>query len=325
AAAALAQSGVSTLGSTTVLVGGATNASTQISVSPGGLNVTAGGVNVSITPPASTPVTTTATPATPAVTAPVTLPPATVPPRGAAEQPASTGETSLTLDITSGIRAVPPARVTVPVGETVRVTYPAGGTRPVQWFKDSRPLTGVTANPLVLSRVTAADAGAYTVIPIDPLGLPVPSQTLLLAIGPATRLLNLSARATLAAGAGQTFITGFVVSGLGTQEKKIILRAVGPTLNAFGVTTPLRAPVLRVFDSAGKPYVNGYVYPAVVGGPTYETDLAESLAKTGAFAIPAGTLDATLMMPFPTGAYTAHVTSGDNTAGNVLLEIYEVP
>jgi hypothetical protein len=96
-------------------------------------------------------------------------------------------------------------------------------------------------------------------------------------------------------------------------------------LAAFGVANPLRAPVLRVFDAAGTPYTNGYVYPAIVGGPTYATDLADALARTGAFPVAAGTLDAVVMMPFLPGAYTAQVTSGDTTAGTVLLEIYEVP
>jgi hypothetical protein len=119
-------------------------------------------------------------------------------------------------------------------------------------------------------------------------------------------------------------VSGFAVEA-GTQPKKLILRAIGPSLAMFGVTSPVRAPVLRIFDSKGQPYTNGYVYPAVVGGPTYESDLAESLARTGAFPIPAGTRDAVLMMPFLPGSYTAQVTSGDGTAGTVLLEIYEVP
>jgi len=55
------------------------------------------------------------------------------------------------------------------------------------------------------------------------------------------------------------------------------------------------------------------------------TDLADPPAKTAAFPIPTGTLDAAVLMPFLPGAYTAQVTSGDNTAGAVLLELYEVP
>jgi hypothetical protein len=45
------------------------------------------------------------------------------------------------------------------------------------------------------------------------------------------------------------------------------------------VTNPLRAPVLRIYDAGGKLYEYAYTYPAVVGGPTYESDLADSLAR----------------------------------------------
>ena len=53
--------------------------------------------------------------------------------------------------------------------------------------------------------------------------------------------------------------------------------------------------------------------------------LALGCFATGAFAIPAGTRDAVVMMPFPAGLYTAQVASGDGTAGTVLVEVYEVP
>lgn len=87
----------------------------------------------------------------------------------------------------------------------------------------------------------------------------------------------------------------------------------------------LRKPVLRIYDANGRLYENGYVYPAVIGGPNFETDLSESLDRAGAFSIPRGTDDRVDMKPFPAGSYTATVTSGDGTPGTVLLEIYEVP
>lgn len=259
-------------------------------------------------------------PATPLVT-----PPSTLTPTGNALQAPSTGETALTLDVGNGIRAVPAARVTVPVGETLLVTGPNPSGRSVQWFKNGRAIPGATGNLFAIQSVTSADAGIYYVMVIDSASPNIPSQSLVLGVGPTDRLLNLSTRATLAAGADQNLTCGFVVAAAAAQSKKLILRAVGPTLASFGVSGALRAPVLRVFDSAGNLYTNGYAYPAVVGGPTYETDLADSLAKTGAFPIAPGTLDAVVMMPFVAGAYTAQVTSGDRTAGTVLLEIYEVP
>jgi hypothetical protein len=278
-------------------------------------------VSTAVSPVGATPVA--ARPGTVVAVTPVNSTPP--PPSVALEQPAATGETALTLDIGYGIRAVPPSRVTVPVGETVRITGPDSGGKPVQWLKNGRGVAGGTSNPLILRSVTAEDAGTYSVIVVDPLALPLPSQSLILGVGPIERLLNLSTRFTLAAGAGQSVTSGFVVAAPGTLGKKLILRAVGPSLTTFGVTNPLRAPVLKIYNAAGQLYTNGYVYPAVVGGPTYESDLAESLAKAGAFAIPAGTLDAVVMMPFTSGAYTAQVTSADGTGGTVLLEIYEVP
>ncbi len=266
----------------------------------------------------------TARPVIPAT--PVVLPSGTLAPVGNALQSPAVGETALTLDVANAFRTVPPSRLTVPVGEMLLITGPNFGGSPVQWLKDGQPLPEATGNLLALQNVRSSDAGIYQLVAQTSSGSAPASQSLVLGVGPTPRLLNLSTRGLLAAGAGQNFTSGFVVSApTSTQEKKLILRAVGPTLAAFGVTGTLRAPILRLYDSTGKPYTNGYVYPAVVGGLTYETDLADSLAKTGAFPIVAGTLDAVVMMPFFPGAYTAQVTSGDNTAGTVLLEIYEVP
>jgi hypothetical protein len=233
------------------------------------------------------------------------------------------GETTVTLDINFGIRFVPAARVAVPAGELLRVSAPNLG--PLQWLKDGKPITGATNATLVIDSVQSSDAGVYSAVYTDPAMAGRGSQAMFLSVGPGERLLNLSTRAQLAAGPGQSVLAGFVVAGGSGSGKRIILRAVGPTLSTFGITNPLKLPALRVLDARGKPYENGYVYPAVVGGPTYETDLAACLARCGAFPIPAGTADVTLMMPFVPGNYVVEVTSRDETAGTVLLEIYEVP
>lgn len=261
------------------------------------------------------------------VATPANLPPSTLPVTGTTAPPSTTGETAITLDFYYSTRFVPPSRVTVPAGETLRITGPNYGGRAVPWSRDGKEIPGTTGNVLVIPSVSAGDAGVYGVGYNDPRSSIIPSQTLVLSVGPVQRLTNLSNRSTLAAGAGQTFSTGFVVGGgsSSAEAKKIIIRAIGPSLSLFGVGNTLRFPILRIFDSMGKAYTNGYAYPTVVGGLTYETDLANSLAKSGAFPTPANTLDAVLLLPFPPGAYTAQVSSGDQTAGEVLLEIYEVP
>lgn len=251
-----------------------------------------------------------------------------VPPRilpvGTTEQPSRTGETSINLDVGFGIRAVSPSRVTVPVGEKVRLVAaqlaPADGQ--YIWTRNGQAIAGANASVLVLDHVTSNDAGIYAWMYATPTSLPRPSQQLILGVGQTNRLLNVSVRGTLAAGAGQSFTAGFIVGG-GPQPKKIVVRAIGPTLAQFGVTNAIQRPVLRIFDSAGKEYVNGYAYPAA--SLTYESDLADSLASVGAFPTPAGSSDAAVLLPFAAGAYTAQVTNADGSAGEVLVEIYEVP
>jgi hypothetical protein len=275
-------------------------------------------IDAEIRPPAVSPT----TPVTPTPVAVIVPPPAVLPPTGAAEQPATTGETSIKLDVGFGIRAVLPSRVTVPPGERLTIVAPnLGENISYTWTKNGRAIPDTTGSTLTINHVVSSDAGTYVCQFSNP---GQSSQILVLGVGPTDRLLNLSTRATIGGGADQGFVSGFTVEA-GAQPKKLILRAVGPSLSMFGVTNPVAVPILRIFDSRGQPYTNGYVYPAVVGGPTYESDLADSLAKTGAFPIPAGTRDAVVMMPFVPGAYTAQVTSGDGTSGVVLLEIYEVP
>ncbi|MBL9210045.1 MAG: hypothetical protein JNL92_06230 [Opitutaceae bacterium] len=236
---------------------------------------------------------------------------------------AAAGETTLQLDVGFGVRAVPAARVTVPAGETLRLVAPdLGRDIAYIWTRNGRAIPGATERTLVLPRVASSDAGTYACLFSTPATLPQTSQQLVLGVGPTDRLLNLSTRGLVTA--DQSLIAGFAVSATG-QGKKLILRAVGPSLSLFGVGNPLRQPVLQLFDASGRSYQNGYAYPPVVGGPTYESDLADSLARSGAFPLPAGTRDVVMMLPFVPGNYTAQVTSGDGTPGTVLLEIYEVP
>ncbi|MES2696541.1 MAG: immunoglobulin domain-containing protein [Verrucomicrobiota bacterium] len=256
----------------------------------------------------------------PAATARVT---GTIP---AAPLNAAQNETTITLDVGFGIRFVPPARVSVPNGEKLRIVAPeAGGGVNYIWTKNGRAIAGAAdSHILVIPLVVSDDAGTYACLFSTPTTLPQPSQSLILGVGPTDRLLNLSTRSIVGPAADGALTTGFAVAA-GSGGKKIIIRAVGPSLASFGVANPLAQPVLRIYDANGRLYDYGYGYPAVVGGLTYETDLAESLARAGAFPLPAGTRDVTEMRPFISGTYTASVTSGDGSTGTVLLEIYEVP
>jgi hypothetical protein len=160
------------------------------------------------------------------------------------------GETSVSLDVGFGVRAVAPSRVSVPTGELLRISAPRlSGDVQYIWLKNGRAIPGETASTLVLNHVVSTDAGTYMCIFSTPNTTPGASQALILGVGPTDRLLNLSTRAVVG-GANAPLISGFVVGG-GAREKMLIVRAIGPSLSLFGETSPLRAPVLRIYDSTG--------------------------------------------------------------------------
>jgi hypothetical protein len=58
------------------------------------------------------------------------------------------------------------------------------------------------------------------------------------------RLINLSSRAKVGTGES-VLITGFVIGG--TDSKRVLIRAVGPTLAAFGLASTLPNPAIKIY------------------------------------------------------------------------------
>lgn len=128
-------------------------------------------------------------------------------------------------------------------------------------------------------------------------------------------LRNVSSRALVGTGA-QIAISGFVVKG--TVPKKMLIRAVGPTLAAFGVRTAIADPQLAVLDSrAAQVAANDNWSPTA--------ELADITRQVGAFPLAVGSRDAAIVVTLAPGAYTTQVTGVDGTAGVALVEAYEVP
>lgn len=128
-----------------------------------------------------------------------------------------------------------------------------------------------------------------------------------------TRLANVSARNEVGTG-NNILIAGFVVTG--ADPKNMLIRAVGPELQNFGLTGTLRDPLLRIFDSDSN---------LVAENDNWSPSLASSFATTGAFALSNLSLDAALVITLPPGAYTAQVSGADGGTGQAIVEIYELP
>lgn len=131
------------------------------------------------------------------------------------------------------------------------------------------------------------------------------------------RTVNLSTRARVRAGDG-VLIGGFVVQG--PAYKRMLIRAVGPTLSTFGLSGTLADPVLTLYSGSTTVASNDRWH-----ADTYAAAVASASKTVGAFALADNSEDAALLVTLPPGAYTVEVKGKNNTEGVALLEIYELP
>lgn len=140
------------------------------------------------------------------------------------------------------------------------------------------------------------------------------SFTLVL-IGFASPLLNVSTRTTLSANG--TAITGFVVGGSG--PRRVLIRAVGPSLAPFGVTSTLTNPSISLWRGNTQIGAND----DYASGANIDTTLPATFTRVGAFSLTANSRDAALVTTLDPGPYTAQIRGGTATeTGEVLLEVY---
>jgi hypothetical protein len=132
--------------------------------------------------------------------------------------------------------------------------------------------------------------------------------------GSAVRLTNLSARNRVGTG-NDILIAGFFIAGTGTQ--RVLIRAVGPSLAAFGLTGLLTDPKLEIYNAAGA---------KIAENDNWDATLSSTFASAGAFALTPGGKDAALIVSLPAGAtYTVQVKGADGGTGEGLIEVYELP
>ncbi len=128
------------------------------------------------------------------------------------------------------------------------------------------------------------------------------------------RLTNLSARSVVRPDGG-ALIAGFNLSGTGTR--RLLIRAIGPSLELFGLQGVLPNPRLDLYPAGG-------VAP-VAFNQDWSAALADTFRQVGAFGLRAESLDAALVVTLPAGSYTAQVGSTNGASGIALVEIYELP
>lgn len=124
---------------------------------------------------------------------------------------------------------------------------------------------------------------------------------------------NLAIRGQTAPGAN-VLIAGFVIAGNGPL--RVLIRGIGPTLSIFGLTGAVADPVLTLYSSDTS--------VPIATNDNWENDpsIAAASVGAGAFALPASSRDAALLVTLEPGAYTAQLAGVNNTSGTGLIEIY---
>ncbi len=128
------------------------------------------------------------------------------------------------------------------------------------------------------------------------------------------RLANISARSNVGS-AERVAISGFIVRGNAGQSKRLLVRALGPSLQVNGVPIARRIsdPVLEVRDGSGA---------AISSNDNWRGPQAGEIESLG-FA-PPDEREAALVATLPVGNYTAILRSGDGSSGPGLIEIYDL-
>jgi hypothetical protein len=106
-------------------------------------------------------------------------------------------------------------------------------------------------------------------------------------------------------------IGGFIVSG--NAPKRVILRAIGPSLAGSGVPNPLADPVMELHGPAG--------FLTVTNDNWRDSQEAE-IAATG--LAPANNFESAIIATLSPGNYTSIVGGANNTIGVALVEVYDL-
>jgi pectin methylesterase-like acyl-CoA thioesterase len=129
--------------------------------------------------------------------------------------------------------------------------------------------------------------------------------------GAKPQLLNISTR--LVVGTGHPVgIGGFIITG--TDPKKVILRAIGPSLGASGLANVLSNPVLELHGGAGNNLI-------ATNDNWPDAESAAELVAAG--MAPADPNEAAMVVTLPPGQYTAVINGKDGTSGAALVEVYD--
>ena len=185
--------------------------------------------------------------------------------------------------------------------------------------------------------MTAAQAANYTLQNIfgpvdfwnattqpDTPGIPYVSQgepwnphTQLLAVpvkpGAQPQLFNISTRLRVGAGQG-VGIGGFIITG--SEPKKVIVRAIGPSLRAAGLVDVVADPFLELHGGAQD--------ALIITNDNWNDDAVSAAELAAVDLTPEDEHESATVVTLVPGHYTAVIGGKDGSGGTALVEVYDV-
>ena len=153
-----------------------------------------------------------------------------------------------------------------------------------------------------LSQLSADDKAGIQFLYGSPGPTPTPSPL-------PSQLVNISTRMRVGIG-NDVLIGGFIIQG--NQPKKVVLRALGPSLGSNGVTGALQDPMIELRDGTG----------AIVDSNDNWQQSADAGEITADSIAPSDPREAAILALLTPGNYTVIVSGVNNTTGIGLVESY---
>jgi hypothetical protein len=127
-----------------------------------------------------------------------------------------------------------------------------------------------------------------------------------------SKLANLSTRAFVRTG-NSVVIGGFTLGNNGGNDP-IVIRGLGPSLSAFGISNPLQDPTLELRDRDGT---------VLKSNNDWAEDSAQATEISGAGLAPKNPKESAIAIALPPGAYTAILAGFNSGEGVGTVEVYD--
>jgi hypothetical protein len=130
---------------------------------------------------------------------------------------------------------------------------------------------------------------------------------------------NISTRALVQTG-DDVMIGGFIIQG--AQPKRVMVRALGPSLTKYGVPNVLADPTLELHNGAGTLIASNDNWVKTIIGGIITSDQVRDITNSG--LAPGQSTESAMIVTLPPGNYTAIVHGKNIIIGVALVEVYDL-